>query len=82
MQYLVRFLFFLLVDNVLIAAAILAFRKRQKGLHKKQFVEFSMVKESHSRLQWWPTELFVLSALVCLLLTIVQAIKFFRILFS
>jgi len=82
MQYLVRFLFFLLLDIVLIAAAVLAFRKRQKGMSKKPYVEFSMVKESHSRIQWWPADLFATSALVCLLLTIVQAIKFFRILFG
>jgi len=78
MQYLVRFLFFLLLDIVLFAAAVLAFRKRQKGMRKKPYVEFSMVKESHSRIQWWPADLFATSALVCLFLTVDQAIKLIR----
>jgi hypothetical protein len=78
MQYLVRFLFFLLLDIVLIAAAVLAFRKRLKGMRKKPYVEFSMVKESHSRIQWWPAELFAIFALVCLLITVDQAIKLIR----
>lgn len=82
MQYLVRFLFFLLVAFVLIAAAILAYRKRRKDLHKKQYVEFSMVKESYARYQWWAIDLCVISVLVFLFLAIDQAIKLIRILFG
>ena len=80
MLYLIRFLFFFLVAFVLIAAAIHAFRKRRKDLHKRQYVEFSIIKEWYSRYQWWLFDMCVFFALVCLLLAVAQAVKLFSIL--
>ena len=82
MQYLVRSLFFSLVAFVLLATAILAFRNKRKDLQKKQYVEFSMVKESHYWSQWGAIVVCVFSAIACFVIAVDQAIKLIRLLLS